>query len=242
MISLLLKEIKELFSNWLISVALIAFVGLSFLFLWVFPETSYFSFGYATSQLFFEFAYYLLIFITPAVAVGLFSSELRQGTFETLHVLPLSWREILAAKFMAGMLVVILIVMLSLPVLWVLNEISDISGSEGAEVAGSYLGFFLIGACFVSISICVSSFFESSAITFIVSVIVNFFLYSGFLLLSKLSLWGSDMAFFLQKLGVQYHAEYLSRGVIPFSSIVYLLTIVIVFLILTESRLMQKRF
>jgi ABC-2 type transport system permease protein len=212
------------------------------LFLWVFPETSYFAFGYATSQLFFEFAYYLLIFIIPAVAVGLFSNEFRQGTLETLHVLPVSWRQVLSAKFLIGMLVILLFVILSFPLHSVLGEISQLPYSEGAQITASYIGFIFIGACFLSMSLCVSSFFENSAITFIVAVICNFFLYSGFLLISKLSFWSNDLSFTIQKLGVQYHADYLSRGVIPFSSIVYLLSIVFIFQLLTESRLTQKRF
>lgn len=240
--SLLAKEIKELLSSWLGAIAMLAFSLVSVLFLWVFPDSSYFTFGYASTQLFFEFSYYLLLFIVPALTIGFFSSEFKNGTFEVLSALPVSWGKIIGSKFIAGMIGVIFMLFIAIPSLYVILQIGEESVSELAQIIGSSLGFIWIGGCFVAVSIAISTFFDNASIAFILSVIIGFLLYAGFGLLSSLPLLSEKLQYLIRQLGLQYHGDYLSRGVVPISSIVYLSTIIVLFLLVAQWSLKRKNF
>ena len=242
MIPLLIKEIKELLSGWLAYTAILIFCFVSFMFLWIFPDSSYFSYGYASSQLFFEFAYYLLLFVVPAMSVGLFSPEFRNGTFEVLGALPLSWAEIIGAKFLSGLVAIALLLLVSLPTIYVIHDIALQPVQEGAQIIGSLIGLLLIGGCFLAISLAISTFFGNSSIAFLSSIIVGFLMYSGFGLISRMAHYSFDMQYFIQRFGLVYHADYLSRGVIPLSSIFYLLTIIGAFLSLAFWNLKSRNF
>ena len=242
MIPLLIKEMKEMLSAWLGYAATLIFCFISFMFLWIFPDSSYFNYGYASTQLFFEFAYYLLLFVVPAMSVGLLSPEFRNGTFEVLSALPLSWAEIIGAKFLSGLVAIGFLLLVSLPTIYVIHAIALQPVHEGAQIIGSLIGLLLIGGCFLATSLAISTFFDNSSIAFLVSMIVGFLMYSGFDLISHMARFSFDTQYFIQRFGLQYHADYLSRGVIPVSSIFYLLTIIVAFLSIAFWNLKRRNF
>lgn len=242
MISLIYKEIRELFSSSLLAIAILAYAGLSFLFLWVFPETSYFSYGYASTQLYFEFGYLLMIVFIPALSVALFAGEFRHGTIETLNALPLTWHTVLLSKYVAGIIMIVLLALVTIPNYFILKEISTPVYSEGAVLIGSYTGFLLIGLCLLAASLSTTILFEGSAAAFMIAVLVNFLLFYGFIYLSDIPLWSNDMSFTLQKFSVKYHADYLSKGVIALSSLCYLITVAGIFYLLGITGLRSKQY
>lgn len=240
MTRLVIKELQELMSHWLIVVTIGAFVVISGLFLWVFPDTSYMVYGYASPELFFDVAYSVMLFVIPALAVGFFSSEYRHGTIEVLATLPQSWTRIVVAKFLAGVFAVLMLILFSSSVMYVITDIArDASADSLAQIIGSYTGMLLIGAAYVAVAVCMSTFFENSSIAFITAVIIGFVLYSGFTFFGQL--FGSSVQYSLERLSLSYHADYLSRGVLSLSSITYLLSVIVTFLLIARWRLSTKQ-
>ena len=61
------KELRQFFSSLTGYLAIIIFLLLSSLFLFVFPDTSLFDYGYATLDGFFELAPWILLLLNPAL-------------------------------------------------------------------------------------------------------------------------------------------------------------------------------
>lgn len=224
---LLLKELKESISNWIGWVSIASFFTITTAFLWIFPDTSYFSYGYATPELFFELAYYILIFIIPILTIGGLSSEFKSGTIEILKSLPISWRDIIFAKFLGGCGFLLIIIGFSFATISVLSDISRSATFDYQQVLGSYLGLLLIGSILVALSIAVSSFFENSSISFIVSILIGFLIYSGLSFLAAVEMFPQGLQDYIASWGLLHHSDYLSKGVLPMSSLIYMLSIVL---------------
>lgn len=237
MTQLIIKEVRELFSSWLSVVVVGAFGILATLFLWVLPESNYEAYGYATTELFFDVGYYILLFVLPALAVGLFSSEYRHGTVETLSMMPQSWTQVVVSKYFSGLLVVLLILVCSFPVFYAIGDVAREPADDMGQIIGSSLGFLLIGGCYVAIAVAMSTIFENSSIAFITSIIVAFLMYSGIGYLADLPIWSSGMQYSIRSWSLSSHAVYLSRGVIGLSTIVYLLGVSFIFLLIAAWRL-----
>ena len=81
------KEFRQFFSSLTGYIAIIVFLLLNGLFLFVFPESNILDFGYATLDRFFELAPWILLFLIPAITMRSFSDEFRTGTFEILRTM-----------------------------------------------------------------------------------------------------------------------------------------------------------
>ena len=75
------KELRQFFSSLTGYIAIIAFLLLNGLLLFVFPETDILTYGYATLDKFFELAPWILLLLTPAITMRSFSDEFRMGTY-----------------------------------------------------------------------------------------------------------------------------------------------------------------
>src|SRR3990170_7579569 len=98
------KEFRQFFSSLTGYIAIIVFLLLNGLFLFVFPDTNILDFGFATLDKFFELAPWILLFLIPAITMRSFSDEFRTGTFEVLQTKPLSGSQIVAGKFFGSYL------------------------------------------------------------------------------------------------------------------------------------------
>ena len=81
------KEWQQFFSSLTGYIALIIFLLLNGLFLFVFPDTSLLNFGYASLNNFFEIAPMILLFLVPTITMRSMADEYKQGTFELLKTL-----------------------------------------------------------------------------------------------------------------------------------------------------------
>ena len=101
------KELRQFFSNLTGYIAIIIFLLLSSLFLFVFPDTNIFDAGYATLEQFFELAPWILLLLIPAITMRSFADEFKAGTCEVLVTRPLSKWSIIAGKYVASLLIVL---------------------------------------------------------------------------------------------------------------------------------------
>ena len=151
MIALITKEWKDFWSNSFSLVSVGVIILLTFLFLWIFPDSNYNSYGYAEGDLYFVFMSYLLLFIVPAFAVGFLATEYRYGTEELIRSLGIPWRSALIAKFLAALLVMILILLLTYAHLWVVDDLAITEkGSSISQTVSSYIGLLGIGGVYIA--------------------------------------------------------------------------------------------
>ena len=138
------KELNVVLSSYTGLIAILAFYGIVTLFLWILPGQTYLDYGYADPDIFFQMSSFVLLFILPLLSVGFFSQELKNGTIDTLRVLPTSMWSITLAKFWAALLFALLVLLLSVPILTVLNSIVPDVPLDYQALLGSYIGLFML--------------------------------------------------------------------------------------------------
>src|SRR5215467_3249022 len=102
------KEFRQFFSSLTGYAAIIVFLLLNGLLLFVFPDTSILDFGYASLEKFFDLAPWIFLLLIPAITMRSLSDEFRAGTFEILQTRPLSAWQIILGKYLAAELVVVI--------------------------------------------------------------------------------------------------------------------------------------
>lgn len=233
------KELRQFFSSLTGYIAIIVFLLVNGLMLFVF-ENNILDYGYATLDRFFELAPWVLLLLIPAITMRSFADEFKTGTFEILQTRPLTRGQIVWGKY-AGSLVVVLIALL--PTLVYFVSIQQLSASEGIDTGatiGSYTGLFFLAAVFTSIGICTSSFTSNSVVAFITSLIACALLYYGFSAISRLPALEGGLDYYIEMIGIDFHYRSISRGVIDTRDIIYFLSVIFLFLSITGRNLMRR--
>src|SRR5689334_12874398 len=179
------KELRQFFSSLTGYIAIIVFLLVNGLMLFVF-ENNIFDFGYATLERFFQLSPWILLLLIPAITMRSFSEEFKSGTFEILQTKPLTQWQIIFGKY-AGSLVIVIISLL--PTFIYIFSIQQLSSGEGIDwgaTMGSYIGLIFLAAVFTAIGICASSFTGNAVAAFIVSLIACALIYYGFSAISRL--------------------------------------------------------
>ena len=234
------KEWQQFFSSLTGYIAIIIFLLLNGLFLFVFPDTSLLNFGYASLNNFFEIAPLILLFLVPTITMRSFADEYKQGTFETLKTLPLTPAQIVWGKFFGAAFIVITALLPTIIYAVSLQQLSSIGGIDIGATIGSYFGLILIAAVYVAVGLCFSSFTNNTVIAFIVAAFVCFILYNGFDAISKLPVFKSGMDYYIEMLGLNFHYRSVSRGVIDTRDVIYFMGVIFLFLLITQRNLLKK--
>jgi ABC-2 type transport system permease protein len=242
MIAILRKEIDSFLNSLIGYVVIVVFLLVTGLFLWVFPgEFNIPDFGYATLDSLFIIAPFVFLFLIPAITMRSFAEEKRSGTMEMIFTKPLTDFQILSAKFLAGFLLVVFSLLPTLIYFLSVYRLGQPPGNlDMGGTWGSYLGLLFLGACFVAIGIFASSITDNQIVAFIVAVLICGFAYIGFELIHSLELIGK-FDLFIQTLGIQSHYASISRGVIDTRDVIYFLSLVCVFLMLTLLVVRSRR-
>ena len=242
MYTLFKKELAGFFSSLTGYIVIIVFLVANSLFLWVFPgEYNVLDAGYATLDTMFFMAPWIFLFLVPALTMRLFADEKRTGTIELLYTRPISNLQIVFAKYLAG---VTLVLFSLLPTLIYFITILLISKNQASidtgATWGSYIGLFFLAAVYVATGVFSSSITDNQIVAFLLAMILSFFLYIGFEAISTLQFWGNS-GNIIENLGINAHYKSLSRGVIDSRDIIYFLSVIFVGLLLTEANLARKR-
>jgi ABC-2 type transport system permease protein len=238
-LTILKKEITAYLSSLVAYVTIGVFLVVLGLFLWVFPESSILDYGYAGLDSLFSTTPYLFMFLVPAITMRSLAEERREGTFELLLTRPLTDWQIVLGKYFAAILLILFALLPTLVYYYSVyslgNPIGDI---DTGAVIGSYIGLFLLGACFAAIGLFASSVSKNQVIAFTIAVFLCFFFYSGFDSLSQiLSLQNLS----LENLGITGHYESISRGVLDTRDLTYFIVLSTLFIWLTLFVLLKQR-
>lgn len=235
MTAIFYKEIAGFFSSLTAYITIAAFLVVSGLFLWVFPESAILDYGYAGLDSFFNIAPYLFMFLIPAITMRSLAEERKDGTFELLATRPLSDGEIVAGKFLASLAVAAFTLIPTLIYYITIYQLGITRGNiDTGAVIGSYLGLMLLASAFCSIGLFASSIGKNQVVSFTIAVFLCFFSFSGFDSLSMvLSL--QSLSGYLTALGINQHYQSVSRGVLDTRDLVYFLSFAAFFLLLTKT-------
>jgi ABC-2 type transport system permease protein len=234
------KEWQQFFSSLTGYIALVVFLLLNGLFLFVFPDSSLLDFGYATLSGFFNLAPWVLLFLVPTVTMRSMADEYRSGTFELLKTLPLTPVQIVWGKFYGALIIVITALVPTILYAVSIQSLSVTGGIDMGATTGSYIGLVLLGAVFTAIGICASSFTNNTVVAFIAGAFTCFLLYNGFEAISKLPVFRAGADYYIEMLGINFHYRSISRGVIDSRDLIYFAGVIILFLYITQKNL-EKR-
>jgi ABC-2 type transport system permease protein len=161
------KELRQFFSSLTGYIAIIVFLLLNGLLLFVFRDTDILDFGYATLDKFFELAPWVLLLLVPAITMRSLSDDFRMGTFELLQTAPLTRAQIVTGKYLASLLVVVVALAPTLIYFLSIQRLSGQGGVDTGGITGSYIGLFFLSAIFTAIGIFCSSVTNNAVVAFI---------------------------------------------------------------------------
>ena len=243
MFSLVIKEINSFLNSLIGYIVIFVFLLTISLFTWVFPDTQFnipLS-GYASIDPLFILTPWVYMFLVPAITMRLFSEENKSGTLELLLTRPLTELQVVLAKYIAG---VVLVLFSLLPTLLYYFSVHQLGAPPGnidtGSMWGSYAGLLFLGAGFVAIGVFASSITDNQVVAFIVAVFLCYISYAGFEAVSELA--GSGMAAnIIYLLGINAHYTSMSRGVIDTRDVIYFISLISFYIMLTRTVLESRK-
>ena len=221
-------------------IAMVVFLLITGLFMWVFPDYSVLEFGYAQLDQLFVIGPWVLMFLVPAVTMRFFSEEKRSGTAELLFTRPVSTTGVVLGKFLAGWALVLFSVLPTLCYVITLYYLAEPVGNvDLGGIAGSYLGLVLLGGVFAGIGTWASAVTEHPVVSFVLGVFLCFFHYAAFDSLRFLPLPNTTLLV-IEQLGIGAHFESMSKGVVDLRDLVYFASVTLFFLFWTRTVLDQR--
>lgn len=236
------KEISSFFSSYIGYMVVAIFLTLMGLINWVFVDTSILENNYANMDPLFTLAPLIFVFMIPAITMRSFSEEYQFGTMELLQTKPLSDLSILLGKFFANVLLVIIALVPTLIYYYSVYQLGSPKGNiDSGSIAGSYIGLLFLTCAFVAIGLFASALSRNQIISFLIGTFFCFLIHYSFDFISELPIFFGSIDDVVEELGSNYHYASISRGMIDTRDVIYFLSVVFVFLLLSMESLISKR-
>jgi ABC-2 type transport system permease protein len=242
MYSIYKKEIVSFFSSLTGYIAIIVFLALTGWFMWINPgEFNVLDGGYASIDTLFFIAPWVFLFLVPATTMRSFAEERKTGTIELLLTHPVSEMQLVMAKYLAAVTLILFSLIPCLiyfvTVYFIGNPVGNI---DSGGTWGSFIGLFFLASAYAAIGIFASSLTDNQIVAFIVSAVLCFFVYTGFDGLASMAPLKSVGAFIIS-LGINEHYKSLSRGVIDIRDIVYFVIVAATFTSAARLKLQSRK-
>lgn len=245
MFTLYIKEIRSFLSSLIGYIAIGVFITMLGLFLWVIPTeaggANILDNNFANIDPLFSIAPWVYLFLIPAITMRSFSEEKKTGTIELLLTRPLTDLQIVLAKYLAGVTLVVISLLPTLIYYYSVHILGYPKGNiDTGGMWGSYIGLLFLGAGFVAIGIFASAISENQVIAFIIALLLCFFCYIGFDFISQSGFFTRFTAI-IKGLGINDHYVSMSRGVIDTRDVLYFVSLVAIFNLLTRLVLESRK-
>jgi ABC-2 type transport system permease protein len=234
MFQVLTKEFNSFLNSLIAYVVIGVFLAGIGLLMWVFPETSVLEYGYADMDTLFSFGPYVFVFLIPAITMRSFAEEKKAGTMELLLTKPLRDWDIILGKFLASFFLVLVALIPTLIYYYSVYRLGNPTGNiDTPGVLGSYIGLTLLAAAFCSVGIFASSVTPNQIVAFIVAAFLCFILFSGFNSIATINIWSAN-TLVIKQLGILYHYEAMSKGLLDSRDLIYFLSVIFLMLSITK--------
>jgi ABC-2 type transport system permease protein len=240
MISIAKKELHQFFSSLAGYITIILFLLVNGLYLFVLRDSNIFDFGYAALDKFFDLSPWIFIFLIPALAMRSLSEEFKTGTFEILQTSPVTNWQIVTGKYLAVLAVILIALFPTLLYVYTIHSLSAVGNIDGGGITGSYIGLIFLAAVFAAISMWCSGLTPNAVIAFLIGAFACLVLYFGFDAISKLPFFAGNGDYYIGMIGIDFHYRSISRGVVDTRDLIYFLSIIFLFLFLTQKNLSKK--
>ncbi len=224
------KELGDYFGSlnaYVISTVFLLITG------WFFTS-NIFLLNYADLRTVFELFPFLFLFLIPALTMGSFTEERRDGTIELLFTMPISDFDLIVGKFLSAFLFIVflLIFTLSYPI-----TLAILGNPDNGQIISGYIAVLCLAGVFISVGICVSSFSSNQVVSFIVTFLILFFLF----IIDKFApILPFKAGKILTKIAVMPKYYDMLKGVIDTTDIIYYITVILIFLGITQYSLERR--
>lgn len=242
MFTLFRRELSSFLFSLTGFIVMAVFLTVIGLYLWVFPvDLNIPDYGYANINGLFIMAPWIFLFLIPAITMRSLAEEKRSGSLEILLTKPLTDYHIILAKFFAGLSLVLVSLIPTLLFFFSVYQLGLPKGNiDAGGMWGSYIGLLFLGGAFVSIGLFASSLTDNQIVSFLLAAILSAFAYTGFEMLASFEVLGR-IDLWIQSFGIRHHYVSMSRGVIDSRDVVYFLSLISFFLILTKLSLESRK-
>jgi ABC-2 type transport system permease protein len=177
----------------------------------------------------------LLLFLMPMVTMRSYAEEKRSGTIELLLTSPLKDWEIILGKFLGALALWGLALAISMVHIAILYKYGN---PEWKPIATAYLGLLLMGGCFISVGLLVSSLTSNQ-------IVAGMATFGVFLLLWVINWIGSfsgpTVDSITRYLSIIDHFDDFAKGIVDTSHLVYYLSFIGFGLFLTAKSVDSER-
>lgn len=177
----------------------------------------------------------VFLFMVPLLTMRLFAEEKKAGTAELLFTLPLTDWGIILGKFLAALMVYIILLTLTLAYTLAFSFVGTV---DWRAVLVGYLGLVLLGGAFLALGLFSSTLTENQ----IIAAVITF----GMLLLFWIIGWYEELGASAWKpifkhISMMEHFDTFSRGTIDSRDLLYYFSFIYFFLFLTKRQLESRR-
>jgi ABC-2 type transport system permease protein len=177
----------------------------------------------------------IILFVMPMITMRTYSEEKRSGTIELLLTSPLTDLEIIVGKFLGAMGLYCAMLAVTVAYMGILFYFGN---PEWRPVVAGYLGLILMGGCFISLGLLISSFTKNQIVAGVITFAV-------FLMLWIIN-WSADqsgptMRAVLNHLSIIDHFDDFARGILDTKHVVYYLSFITFGLFLTAKSVDSER-
>ena len=177
----------------------------------------------------------LLLLITPLITMRSFAEERRQKTFSLLLSSPVPLWEILLGKYLACLLVPVIMILLST---YCVGFVILVGDPEVGPIVTGYLGLLMMISCYVAIGVFASALTENQLVAAMISFGIVFFMW---IIGWAAQAVGATAGQVLEHLSLVSHLQNFTKGIIDTSDLVYYISFVLFFMFITYRILESSR-
>lgn len=225
------KELKDYFTSPIAYIVITIFLLVTG---WFFFMTFFLN-NQASLRNYYGLLPFTFAFVIPAITMRLFSEEMSIGSYEILLTMPVTFKDIILGKFLAGTAFVaaMLLPTLSYPI-----TISFVGQLDLGPVIGGYTGAVLLGASYTAIGLFASSLTRNQIVAFIIGLLICFFL----TLIDKMLLFfPGSIVKVIGYVGADYHFQNISKGIVDTRDILYFASLIFLGLYGTSLAMAEKK-
>ncbi len=177
----------------------------------------------------------VFILLTPLITMRLIAEEKRARTMELLMTSPLGITTILAGKYIAALMIYVLIILSTLYIPFTLEYFSTVSWGH---IFSAYIGLILLGMAMISVGLFCSSVTDKQVIAAVltIGILVLFWFVGG-----VIGGHTENVSRIMREFSLFGHFENMYNGLLDMRDVVYLLTFTVVVLFLSHRVLESGR-